>query len=270
MKQAREEMIDLVERLGLDWLVVLIGRPAFQDAALPYPETISEVRAKFSGLVDGAKIDDAVDYCSGLLKREEERSDKIESKAFTLIGITGIAAGFITGFASLLLDRGKMAFVPALVVAVLLYIFVVVSLMMTIFLAVKVVTVLDYRFTYPSANDVFELPKLPLADVKIERAASLFYSFSRNVRVVNRKATYLGGAQLWFRNSIVLLLLLTLLLGLYAPVNLLFVPNTTVTPTPNLVPSATETPHSISTPTSIAPTHTSFTMPGTSTPSVGP
>jgi hypothetical protein len=74
--------------------------------------------------------------------------------------------------------------------------------MWTIILAIKVVAVGEYRFSYPSANDIFELANKPLHDVKKERVSSLFSSFSQNNRVINRKATFLKGAQLWFRNSI--------------------------------------------------------------------
>jgi len=208
-------MHEVIERLGLDWFVILIGRPAFEDAPLPYPTTFSEVRDKLGELQGEEKLNDAIEYCARLLKREEDRSDKVESKAFTLIGITGIATGFIIGFAGLLLDQEKITSVAMLTIAAVLYILVVVSLMWTIFLAVKVVTVGDYQFTYPSANDIFRLSDTSLQDVKHERAVSLFYSFVHNHQMVNRKATYLGGAQLWFRNSIILLLVLTLLLAVH-------------------------------------------------------
>ena len=151
------------------------------------------------------------------MNREENRLDKIESKALTLIGITGIAAGFIVAFAGLLFDWGKISSIFALVIASALYVFVVISLMLTIFLAIKVVNIGDYRWTYPSANDIFGLTDASLSYVKRERVISLFYSFAHNIRVVNRKATFLGGAQLWFRNSIILLLSITLFSATYIP-----------------------------------------------------
>ena len=244
-------MSKVIERLGLDWLVILIGKPAFEDAPLPHPTTLSEAREGFRDL-EGEKLDDALEYCDKLLGREDDRSDKIESKAFKLIGIPGIATGFITGFAGLLLEREKLALVPVLIVAAALYVLVVLALMFTIYLAVKVVTVGDYVFTYPSANDIFELSKASLQYVKRERAASLFFSFAQNERVVNRKATYLGGAQLWFRNSVVLLLALTLLLALYAP----FKPSTSApgVPVPTEEPTATIQP-------TVAPTDTPTATP---------
>jgi hypothetical protein len=239
MSEQRLTVHKIIERLGLDWFILLIGKPAFEDAPLPYPTTFSEIREKLGDLRDKEKLDDAIEYCSSLLKREEDRSDKVESKAFTLIGITGIATGFITGFAGLLLDRDKITSTSVLIPAAALYILVVISLMWTIYLAVKVVIVGDYRFTYPSANDIFDLSNATLNHVKRERAASLFYSFAQNVQVVNRKATYLGGAQLWFRNSIVLLLVLTLLLAVCAPLMPTSVPGV---PTPPIGSGSTVQP----------------------------
>ena len=120
------------------------------------------------------------------------------------------------------------------------------------------VTVGDYRFTYPSANDIFRLSDATLNYVKRERVASLFYSFARNVRVVNRKATYLSGAQVWFRNSIVLLLTLTSVLALYVVFN----PPTGITP-PVQVPSSVTQPvlQPTSTPQLLTPTVVVSTTP---------
>lgn len=240
-------MSKVLERLGLDWFVVLFRKPDFEDVPLPYPDAVSDIRNKLDIMWDKEKLDDALEYCTGLLKREEDRLDKVESKAFTLIGITGIATGFIIGFAGLLLDRGKIASRPVLIFAATLYILVAISLMWTIFLAMKVVTVGSYRFTYPSANEIFSLTDSSLGHVKRERAVSLFYSFVQNVRVVNRKATYLGGAQLWFRNSIILLLALTLFLAIYividavTPASGISAPTPVSAPTTTLVPAPTDT-----------------------------
>jgi len=253
----------VIELIGLDWFVILTGKPAFEDAPLPYPTNFSEIREKFESLKDDKKLDEAVEYCSSLLKRENDRSDKVESKAFILIGITGIiATGFITGFASLLLDRNKVTSTWVSIPAAVLYILVVISLMWTIFLAMKVVAISDYRFSSPSANDIFRLADASLGYVKRERAASLFYSFAQNNRVVNRKATYLGGAQLWFRNSIILLLVLTLILAIYVPFQALSTvtqipaPTTVPTATIQLVPTPTSTLQPTSTSTLVTPTNT--------------
>jgi len=243
----------LAERVGLNWFSLLVGKLAFEDAPLPYPATLPEVRQRL-GSLGKKKLDDALEYCNGLLEREEKRLDKVESKAFTLIGITGIAAGFITGFAGLFLDRDKITSLWALIPAAILYILVVISSMLTIFLAIKVVTVGDYRFTYPKATDIFDLSRVSLEAVRRERAASLFYSFAQNCRVVNRKATFLSGAQLWFRNSIILLLILTFFLAIpafFMPTATSGVSTPTVGATTTVQPATktSDTPQPAATPT---------------------
>ncbi len=269
-------MADLTEKLGLDWLPILIGRTPFHIEAPDAQSRLSEIRASFSGLEKG-KVDEALTYCDGLLKREDERAAKIESKAFTLIGITGIATAFVTGFAALLLDRGKINFLPVLVIAAFGYVLAVAALIFTVYLAVKVVTVGDYKFTYPSASDILKLATQNLIDVRRERAVALLFSYEQNTIAVNHKATYLGGAQLWFRNSIVLLSCLTMVLAIYAPftssapVSSVVMPaptlTATVTPTvvssPTATPTATAQPTHTATPTTVAPTVT--TQPPTPT-----
>jgi hypothetical protein len=252
-------MANLIERSGLDWLIILTGKPAFQDAPLPFPP-MTEVKAKL-GSLEGDKLGDALTFCEQQLKREDDRSDKIESKAFTLIGITGIAAAFITGFASLLLDHSKITSGLVLVAAAAVYVAVVLSLVFTIFLAVKVVTIGEYRFSYPRANDILALADSSLEEVKRQRAIALFDSFTQNNRAINRKGTYLGGAQLWFRNSMVLLVALTLLLALFAPFSA--IPLTATQP--SLLPALPATPSP-----PIMPILATSAIPMTATPSSSP
>jgi hypothetical protein len=225
------QMNNIIEKLGLDWFVLLIGKPAFEDSPSLYPYSLPEVKEKFGDLHEVEKLEDAMVYCTNLLEREDKRLDKIESKAFTLIGITGIAAGFITGFASIILDQNKFASAWILVPAVLLYILVVISLMLTILLAVKVVAVGEYKFTYPSANDIFELSVKPLNDVKADRVSTLFFCFSQNNQIVDRKATFLNGSQRWFRNSILLLLSISILIASYTLFKQCYLVNVVLSPT---------------------------------------
>ena len=256
-------MSRILEVTGLDWFVVLTGQPAFEDAALPYPSTLAEIRDKLDIVDDKDKLDDAVEFCQDLLDREMERADRIEAKAFTLLGITGIGTAFITGFAALLLDRGKIASTPALITAAILFILAAVSFLWTISLATRVVAIGRYRFTRPSANDVFLLSSASLLTVKHERAVSLFHSFAQNVRQVDRKATYLGGAQLWFRNSITLLLILTFFLTLYLVVRTLApAPGMPASPPPPAPATASQpTQAGKGTPTSFRTTISTATQP---------
>jgi len=267
MSNWRLTVYRIIERLGLDWLVLLAGKPAFEDPPSPYPTTFLEIRKKFGDLRDTEKLDDALGYCTGLLNREEKRLDKIEAKAFTLIRITSIATGLITGLTGLFLSQEQIT--SAWLLILILYVLAIASLLFTIFLANKVVTVGDYWSTYPSANDIFKLSNATLHYVRRERVVSLFYSFAQNQRMVNRKATFLRGAQHWFKNALTLLLTLTLtlLLALYIPFRLsTSTPAGTSAPTvtpspiqPTIVP--TDTPQSSFTPTVVVPTNTPVVQP---------
>ena len=74
----------LIEVTGLDWLVMLVGKPAFSDAPVPFPTDMAEITSKFAGLTEDNKIDDAVNYCAQRLRVEEGRCDKMESKVTAL------------------------------------------------------------------------------------------------------------------------------------------------------------------------------------------
>jgi hypothetical protein len=263
-------MKKVIEGLGLDFLLILVGRLPFEDAPLPYPRKFSEVRAKFDSLEDEKKLDDAVAYCAELLKREEDRADKIESKASSLIGFIGVTSTFIIGFATLVAGSVKLNSFTTLLVAALL-ILASLALMLTIYLAMQVVHVGNYKFTYPSANDIFAITGSSLAVVKQERAASLFYSFAQNTRLVNRKASFLQGAQIWFRNSIFLLLILTVCLAI---LYITFGPNnqTPVIPTPTILSTLAIPPSTTLTATAtiISPTFTQTIPTPTTTNTITP
>lgn len=131
----------IIEKLGLDWLVMLLGRPAFEDAPLLYAADLAGVRGKFSDLRGNEKLEDAVDYCAELLKREKDRADKVETKAFSLIGNTGITVTLIVGLGGLLFIPGRASLSCVLVAIGVFYIVAVFSLVFTIYLALKVVNV---------------------------------------------------------------------------------------------------------------------------------
>jgi len=111
-----------LETVGLDWVPVLLGKHIFDGSS---PETekkdFTEIEEKFKSIRNHEKLDDAVAYCNSLLKREEERLSTIESKAFTLLGITGITTSFIIGLAGLLLDTTKIESVLVMIFGGLIY-----------------------------------------------------------------------------------------------------------------------------------------------------
>ena len=266
----------ILETVGLDWFPVLLGKSIFYDTSQEAEKKgFAEIEKKFGKIKSDEKLDDAVTYCNNLLEREEKRLQTIETKAFALLGITGIATGFIIGFAGLLLDATKVNSLPINIYGGVIYFFVVISFIFTIFLSMKVVTVGEYKFTYPSPREILRLADESLLVIKRDRAISTFYSYLKNQEVINQKATYLGGAQLWFRNSIILLLILSLGLAIYSPIKSLSSPTIAITPlitssststviskTPVFSPSSTptlritKTPYAPNTPTFTLPTKT--------------
>lgn len=242
------------EDSGLDWIPLILCGKEPPDGQLPYPSSMPEIQKQFTSLTDETKLDYALEQCDDLVKREEDRADKIESKAFTLTGASGIAVSLIVGFAGLLLDQAPRRS-PFIVLVAVFFILVVVALMLTLYLALKVVRISAY--TYPSPDDIFGLSTTSIKVVKRERVSSLFYSFAQNTKLDNRKGTYLIGAEIWFKNSITLLMCLTLLLG----VNAIFEPFGSVqtgivvqpTPTTSIQNSPVPTPSPVVTTTNMPP-----------------
>lgn len=247
MPNPRSFFLRLYENTGLDWMPLILKGQKLPNS--PLPRTMPQIREKFVHVTDDSVLDSALEQCNGLMKREEDRIDKIESKAFTLTGASGIVASFIVGFAGLLLDQTQAKSIHIIIIA-LLYIVVAVSLMMTMYLALKVVMI--STFIYPSAEDVFNIVTISPQEVKRERIVSLFYSSECNMQLANRKGTYLIGAETWFRNSISLLLCLALFLGGYTlikpPVSIGSIPQpmSTSIVQPTSVPIATLPPIVIS------------------------
>jgi len=84
---------------------------------------------------------------------------------------------------------------------------------MTILLAFKVIMVGKYKTATPDINDVFTMASTPINSTKRELLAAFIYSHDRNQQVYNNKANYLIGSQKWFRNAIVLFLILALVMA---------------------------------------------------------
>ena len=282
----------MLEALGISCFLRIL----FSDKAAATAKVANRpsIKASFGELTDSTKLNEALDFCNELLKREEDRRAIIESKAFTLISITGVAAGLITGLAGQLvgIDVGAVNTLPTVVgyfrlFSSVLYLVSVLSMMCTIYLCMLVVSVGNYQFAYPNASDIFSLSVASLHYVRHERLVDLYYSFVINSEIVNRKGTYIRCAQTWFRNSVVLLIFMTLVLASTQaiqvqtsssdPASLISTQAATVlpvatetatnTPQPSVMTSATPSPTVVIRPSStITPTIGVATSIATSTP----
>ncbi|MBU1700010.1 MAG: hypothetical protein KJ970_03435 [Candidatus Eisenbacteria bacterium] len=205
---AMNKLRKIIENLALDWIPILIG---YQPVPIEDPDDIisqSEAQNKFKTFDDKDKIEEALDYCTGLVELGDCRLKRIESKAMTMVGFTGVAAGLVTGIGILSMTTNGLKPLAVSLVSALCYIFTITCFFISIYLALKVLAISDYKFVTPDPADIFHLSDKPLNIVKIERAATLYYSYHRNEQLLNEKGTYLIGAQRWFRNAIVLLLIL--------------------------------------------------------------
>lgn len=219
----------LSELLGVDLIPYAFGLTEFDENKSNKPFTYKDIKEQIQGLGD-KKLDDALNYSKELLNEESARGEKIESKAFSLIGVTGISTAFVTGISSLLPKANLTTFL--LILLALSYVFVVISLTLTILLAFKVVVVGKYKYFTPDIFDVYKMESISLLETKKDRLTTYLSCYDNNSKIHNIKASYLIGAQLWFRNSVLSFLFLAFIL---IPV---FFHNTSDT---NTLPTPTQT-----------------------------
>ena len=110
-------MNNFLESLGLNFLSLPNPDGYSDDTTSRKKYSFSEIRDIFDKVVSEKKLDDAIAYTSDLLKREEERVDKIESKASALIGFVGIVSTLITGLATLIFGTLKLNLIFAEIVS---------------------------------------------------------------------------------------------------------------------------------------------------------
>lgn len=196
---------NVMEATGIDLIPYAIGLSKFTSKPSFEPVKLSDIRKKIHSL-DSKKLDEALEYSKELLDEESVRGEKAESKASNLIGVTGISAAFITGISSLFPKETSFASPIPIILVLFFYILIVVSLTLTVLLASRAVTVRSYA--RPDMADVFQMRSKPLKAAKLDRLAAYVYCYGKNCQTHDIKVSYLMGAQLWFRNSIVVFLIL--------------------------------------------------------------
>jgi hypothetical protein len=159
------------------------------------------------------KIEETLEYCEDLLNSEEERKKTLESKATTLTGITGLASSVIFGFAGFIFDKIKNLNLLLLFFVTVFYIILSIYVSRSIYYSIMALR--PEKYVHPDANDIFLLSDKSIGEVRKERAISSFYSYVRNIEINNKKGTLLLKAQKYFRNSVIILALISLILGLH-------------------------------------------------------
>ena len=94
----------------------------------------------------------------------------------------------------------------------------------------------------PDPLDVLKLTETNRAFILRERAVSMLLSYENNRALVNDKATYVRGAQDWFRNVVFLLFVLLIVLAIYLPLKPFLDVKPPSTPMPVIIVTVTSTP----------------------------
>ena len=266
----------LLDGVAIDWIFILFLNKKFPKAPRPSSKRQNEFNEQVSNLT-GEALEIVVERYENLLAEEDKQRLQIESKAFSLLGITGVASGFIVGFAQFLFNnRSTSVFIQWIIV--ILYALIGISLIMIILLAWRaVIPGKEYNFMSPDPLDLLHLNKSNKEEIYRQLVCDLIYSYENNQAISIDKTTYVRGAQDWFRNTIMLLLFLLIPLAITTtpllnppastmPVEVIILTPTTTpthtltptnspTPTPTYIPTLSPTPTSTYTPT-LLPTPT--------------
>jgi len=194
---------------GIDLIPYAIGVSKFISKPPFEPTKLSDINENIQGL-NTEELDEALKYSKEILDEENARGEKAESKTYNLIGVTGISAAFITGFSSLFPKETQLISPLLTTLIITFYILIVISLTLTVLLASRAVTVRSY--TRPDIANIFQMRKQSLQEAKSDRLATYIYCYSKNCQTHNIKVSYVIGAQLWFRNSVVFFLILAFIL----------------------------------------------------------
>jgi hypothetical protein len=196
----------LLETTGLDWLpYVVSGRDPPLSAGSDNPNSCETLRS-----YSGEALQELIGACQALFDETEDRIQRIEAKASSLMGFTGVGLALSANLAANLLDPKRV--LPSLARPVLAVLFAAVALsfLSALLLLMRVLAVHRYRHTALSLGT-----GATVADMRQERAESLCRAQTSNDAVARAKATLLGGGQLWFRNAVIALVPLSL--GYFLP-----------------------------------------------------
>ena len=248
---------NLLHITALDWIPIMLNDGKLEGPSLPSTARINDLKEQLTN-ADSESLKEISSFSNDLVNKEDQRRLQIESKANSLIGITGLAAGFITGFAQFSLNSDHYLGGYRISLSIL-YVLIGFALLSTIIIARRATIVDKYAYIEPLPQDMLAIRKWSRDILIRNHTAKMMYSSEYNAALNNRKATYVIGAQDWFRNSIVLLLILLLFLA-FGPLAKGAEPDTQPLPiiivTSQPAPSATPFPTKTSSP---APSVTALT-----------
>lgn len=238
----RESLRNFADATGLIWLPIALSERFYT----PHDTSDEELTKNFEASNSNLGLEELKEITTELEQLQEDedkRKDKIESKALSLLSLTTVASAFVASMISLVSNVSYPVSVRQTMIIV--YGLIVFSLMVTIVLALKVIRVGKYAFMSPSVANIWQLSTMTRHAYYRDKARLLLQSYIHNRALINNKATFASGAQDWFRNTVVLLVLLTFLIvvAVFSSSSINAVP---ITPTPTVTytftPSITHTP----------------------------
>lgn len=200
-----------IEGSGLDWF-----SPVARRAALDPPRQDSSYTEVVEAIPENV-LEVAVERSNQYLRDRMEQIETIESKAIRLLGATGITTAFVVGFAGFLANWGTVASFGMICALSVVFAFVVAALLGTVLLASLAVGVT----THQRLDDahIVNLSKESPGRVSRRLVLDLLRAARHEQGIASKKGAYLIGAQVWFRNAIFLVLVLTCMLAALLPIS---------------------------------------------------
>jgi hypothetical protein len=208
IKDIKTKLAAFFENTGLDWLLVIVNEGRyFPYSKKPQQDRQGQIRNNLKQLGED-EIKYTVEFLKTQYQEESERQRITESKANQIIGFSAVSMSFVVAFAGLVsLGSGVNPIIRSIIT--LTYCLIGLSFLITVLLALRVISISTYQ--HPNLGAISEPSGQTLEKMRLNLAVSIQASYEYNHQVVNDKATYLLGAQLWLRNVIILLVSMVLL-----------------------------------------------------------
>ena len=234
----------VVPKRILEAFCVCLDEPLPASEFFPGLGTLGEIRDKLSTLKSLTDVEEVLYYCKGLFEREKERQDLFESKASILAGFSGTSTAAILALMAILLDSEQFSQTPkpVQIASMALSAATIVCLVASVLWSLRAISLRSYH--QPDPKKIFELANEKLVDVKRERASQYFSSYIKNQFANNRKADAFNCALNYFRNAMIVALVLVLLIAIYYVWDISVTAETAATPTPPTSPSIMTAPAS--------------------------
>lgn len=155
------------------------------------------------------RIEEALQYCATLYSNEENRRDKIENKANTLIAASAITIAFITGFLCMILYDAPSLSLLFIIIILIVYTIIAFFIIKSINYSLKI-----SRFGKNNSIDTklvdYNITESDIIHIKKVRVINYYILLNKNKQNNDKKEKYINIAQNSIKNAVIVLLLLSL------------------------------------------------------------